>query len=84
MGRDPIEYQSNTRPANPDTYERTLEEDVKQEAVEAAWAVATGNARDLLPRFAKDQLPRRPPETPSVGAHADTEAAGRKRTVKPA
>jgi len=63
MGQDPIEYQSNTWHTNLDTYERILEDDVKKDAVEVAWCVYQLAMRDdLLPRFAKDQMPPRPPE----------------------
>src|SRR5437660_235843 len=63
MGQDPIEYQSNTWHTNLDTYERILEDDVKKDAVEVAWcAYQLAMRDDLLPRFAKDQMPPRPPE----------------------
>src|SRR5437588_12145346 len=63
MGQDPIEYQSNTWHTNLDTYERILEDDVKKDAVEVAWCGYQLAMRDdLLPRFAKDQMPPRPPE----------------------
>src|SRR5438477_8985763 len=63
MGQDPIEYQSNTWHTNLDTYERILEDDVKKDAVEVAWCVyQLAMHDDLLPRFAKDQMPPRPPE----------------------
>jgi hypothetical protein len=62
MGQDPIEYQSNTWHTNLDTYERILEGDVKQDAVEVAWCIYQLAMRnDLLPRFAKDAMPPRPP-----------------------
>src|SRR3989442_5343739 len=64
MGQDPIEYGTNTWHTNLDTYERILEDDVKKDAVEVAWCVYQLAMRDdLLPRFAKDQMPPRPPET---------------------
>src|SRR5437660_649834 len=63
MGQDPIEYQSNTWHTNLDTYERILEDDVKKDAVEVAWcAYQLAMRDDLLPRFAKDQMPPRPTE----------------------
>jgi carboxypeptidase Q len=62
MGQDPIEYQSNTWHTNLDTYERILEGDVKQDAVEVAWCIYQLAMRDdLLPRFAKDAMPPLPP-----------------------
>jgi hypothetical protein len=67
MGQDPIEYQSNTWHTNLDTYERILEDDVKRDAMEVAWAVYQLAMRDdLLPRFAKSDMPARPPETPAA------------------
>src|SRR5437588_3907675 len=63
MGQDQIEYQSKTWHDNQDTYERILEDDVKKDAVEVEWCVYQLAMRDdLLPRFAKDQMPPRPPE----------------------
>ena len=62
MGQDPIEYQSNTWHTNLDTYERILEDDVKKDAVEVAWSVYQLAMRDdLLPRFAKADMPPLPP-----------------------
>src|SRR5262245_38931433 len=67
MGQDPIEYQSNTWHTNLDTYERILEDDVKRAAMEVAWAVYQLATRDdLLPRFAKSDMPVRPPEPPAA------------------
>ncbi len=67
MGQDPIEYQSNTWHTNLDTYERILEADVRQDAVEVAWCVYQLAMRDdPLPRFARDQMPPRPPENPAT------------------
>src|SRR5882724_1588738 len=63
MGQDPIEYQTQTWHTNLDTIGRILEDDVKKDAVEVAWCVYQLAMRDdLLPRFAKDQMPPRPPE----------------------
>jgi Zn-dependent M28 family amino/carboxypeptidase len=62
MGQDPIEYGSHTWHTNLDTYERILEDDVKKDAVEVAWAVYQLAMRDeLLPRLAKEAMPPRPP-----------------------
>ena len=58
MGQDPIEYQSHTWHTNLDTYERILEDDVKDDAMVVAWAVYQLATRDdLLPRFAKSDMP---------------------------
>jgi len=69
MGQDPIEYGSHTWHTNLDTYERILEDDVKKDAVEVAWAVYQLAIRDdLLPRFAKEVMPPRPPVDPTTQA----------------
>jgi len=63
MGQDPIEYGSHTWHTNLDTYERILEDDVKDDAMVVAWAVYQLAMRDdLLPRFAKSEMPPRPVE----------------------
>jgi hypothetical protein len=68
MGQDPIEYQSNTWHTNLDTYERILEDDVKKDAVEVAWCVYQLAMRDeLLPRFARADMPAPPPPTSTPG-----------------
>jgi carboxypeptidase Q len=67
MGQDPIEYQSNTWHTNLDTYERILEDDVKKDAVTVAWCVYQLAMRDdLLPRFAKADMPPPPPAPPNA------------------
>lgn len=67
MGQDPIEYNSNTWHTNLDTYERILEDDVKKDAMVVAWSVYQLAMRDdLLPRFAKTEMPARPPATPAT------------------
>ena len=67
MGQDPIEYNSNTWHTNLDTYERILEGDVRQDAVEVAWCIYQLAMRDdLMPRFAKDAMPPLPPPSPTV------------------
>jgi carboxypeptidase Q len=67
MGQDPIEYNSHTWHTNLDTYERILEDDVKKDAVTVAWSVYQLAMRDdLLPRFAKDAMPPRPPAEPAA------------------
>ena len=63
MGQDPIEYNSNTWHTNLDTYERILEDDVKKDAMVVAWSVfELAMSDNLLPRFAKDDMPVRPQE----------------------
>jgi len=83
MGQDPIEYQSNTWHTNLDTYERILEGDVKIDAMVVAWSVyRLAMADSLLPRFAKADMPARPPENPATTPQPSTPI---KRTVsKPA
>ena len=59
--QDPIEYGSHTWHTNLDTYERIVEDDVKKSAVIVAAAVYQLAMRDeLLPRFAKDKMPKMP------------------------
>jgi Zn-dependent M28 family amino/carboxypeptidase len=63
MGQDPIEYGTNTWHTNLDTYERILEDDVKKDAMVMAWTVYQLAMRDdLLPRFAKTDMPPKPAE----------------------
>ena len=76
MGQDPIEYNSNTWHTNLDSYERILEDDVKKNAMVVAWSVYQLAMRDdLLPRFAKGDMPARPatPTTPPAATPARTE-----------
>jgi len=74
---DPIQYGTYTWHTNLDTYERVVEDDVKKAAIVLAGAVYHLAMRDeLLPRFAKDEMPRAPgtpppaqqPSTSSTGA----------------
>ena len=59
--QDPIQYQTYTWHTNLDTYERIVEDDVKKSAMVIAAAVYHLAMRDeLLPRFSKEQMPRRP------------------------
>lgn len=91
MGQDPIEYGSHTWHTNLDTYERILEDDVKKDAIVVAWAVYQLAMRDdLLPRFARSDMPAKPaeetssqPETPPVrtDAQAKRPAKGTKPQV---
>jgi hypothetical protein len=71
MGQDPIEYGTNTWHTNLDTYERILEDDVKKDATEIAWAVYQLAMRDdLLPRYTKDTMPPKPAEPPATASPA--------------
>jgi Zn-dependent M28 family amino/carboxypeptidase len=66
MGQDPIEYGTHTWHTNLDTYERILEDDVKKDAMVVAWAVYQLAIRDdLLPRFARSDMPAKPAEETS-------------------
>ena len=61
--QDPIEYNSATHHTNLDTYERVIEEDVKEAAVIVASAVYHLSMRDEpLPRLAPADMP--PPPAP--------------------
>ena len=69
--QDPIEYQSYTWHTNLDTYERVVEDDVKKAAIVVASAVYHLAMRDeQLPRFTKDDMPRRPQQPPPAPAPA--------------
>ena len=81
MGQDPIEYGTHTWHTNLDTYERILLDDVKKDAVTVAWCVYQLAMRDdLLPRFAKAEMPP-PPPTPPVEVKP-TPPVKPKKTVK--
>ncbi|HEY1306944.1 MAG TPA: M20/M25/M40 family metallo-hydrolase [Vicinamibacterales bacterium] len=68
---DPIEYQTHTWHTNLDTYERIVEEDVKQSAIVMAAMVYHLAMRDeLLPRFSKEEMPRRQGAPPPAPAQA--------------
>src|SRR5256885_290968 len=83
MGQDPIEYQSNTWHTNLDTYERILEDDVKKDAVEVAWCVYQLAMRDdLLPRFAKADMPS-PAPTPEPTPAATPRRPVTRRSARP-
>jgi Zn-dependent M28 family amino/carboxypeptidase len=65
--QDPIEYQSDTWHTNLDTYERIIEDDVKQAAIVVATTVYTLAMRDeAIPRFGADAMPKPEPETPAT------------------
>ena len=70
---DPIQYQTYTWHTNLDTYERIVEEDVKQSAIVMAAMVYHLAMRDeRLPRFSKEDMPRAPRETTPTPAPAST------------
>jgi Zn-dependent M28 family amino/carboxypeptidase len=74
MGQDPIEYGTHTWHTNLDTYERILEDDVKKDAIEVAWAVYQLAMReDLLPRYATGTMPPRPAAEPSTTTQPATQ-----------
>jgi Zn-dependent M28 family amino/carboxypeptidase len=90
MVQDPIEYSTHTWHTNLDTYERILEDDVKQAAMVVAWSIYQLAMRDeLLPRFAKGDIPPKAaaPETSSQPAtrsvRPDAEAKPRAQTTTP-
>ena len=75
---DPIQYQTYTWHTNLDTYERIVEEDVKQSAIVMAAMVYHVAMRDeRLPRFAREDMPRPPRETPPPPAPASTTSGAR-------
>ena len=74
--QDPIEYQSYTWHTNLDTYERIVEADVKKSAAIIASAIYHLAMRDeMLPRFAKADMPEAatpPPAAPTPAPTAPT------------
>jgi carboxypeptidase Q len=61
FSQDPIEYQSHTWHTNLDTYERVIEEDVKQSATAIASVLYHLAMRDeMLPRFPSTEMPSLP------------------------
>ena len=86
MGQDPIEYGTHTWHTNLDTYERILEDDVKKDAMVVAWSVYQLAMRDdLLPRFAKSDMPAKPEEISAQPATPPTrtDAQAPAKTTKP-
>jgi Zn-dependent M28 family amino/carboxypeptidase len=64
--QDPIEYGSHTWHTNLDTYERIVEEDVKNAAIVIAAAVYQLAMRDdLLPRYKSEEMPALPSASPT-------------------
>ena len=85
MGQDPIEYQTHTWHTNLDTYERILEDDVKKDAMVVAWAVYQLAMRDdLLPRFAKSDMPAKPASTEETSSQPATTPKRTEAQTKPA
>jgi hypothetical protein len=72
LQQDPIEYGSHTWHTNLDTYERIIEDDVRQAAmVVAATVYYLATREEMLPRFAPQQMPTpmpraSPTPTPAV------------------
>ncbi len=77
MGQDPIEYFTDTWHTNIDTYERIIPEDAQKAAIVAAAAIYQLAMRDeMLPSFAKaDMPPVPPPDQPGQPAAAPARAA---------
>jgi hypothetical protein len=58
FGQDPIEYNSHTHHTNLDTYERVIEQDVRDSAVVIAAALyKLAMSDDMLPRFSPSEMP---------------------------
>ena len=84
MGQDPIEYFNYTWHTNLDTYERILEDDVKKDATEVAWAVYQLAMRDnLLPRFSKDTMPPKPAAPPAEPPRTQPKPALKTKSTTP-
>ena len=65
FGQDPIEYNSHTHHTNLDNYERIVEADVKSGAIVIAGVLYELAMRDeMLPRFAKSDMPSGRPTAP--------------------
>jgi hypothetical protein len=61
FSQDPIEYQSHTWHTNLDTYERVIEDDVKESAISIASVLYHLAMRDeMLPRFQTTEMPALP------------------------
>jgi len=61
--QDPIEYNTDTHHTNLDTYERVIEEDVRDAAVIVAATLYQLAMRDeMLPRFSSTEMPAAPPQ----------------------
>ena len=83
MGQDSIEYGTHTWHTNLDTYERILEDDVKKDAMIVAWSAYQLAMRDdLLPRFARSEMPAKPAETPTAPTRAVSKAQPEAKTTR--
>lgn len=83
LGQDPIEYGSHTWHTNLDTYERILEDDVKQDAVIIATALYQLAMRDeLLPRFSRQDMPPPPPAPAATPTPTITKPAKPRKPVR--
>jgi len=61
FNQDPIEYGSHTHHTNLDTYERVIEQDVRDASIVVAGALYELAMRDEpLPRFTADKMPAKP------------------------
>jgi len=61
FGQDPIEYSTHTHHTNLDTYERVIEQDVKQSAITIASVLYHLAMRaHMLPRFTTEEMPPLP------------------------
>lgn len=85
LGQDPIEYFTDTWHTNIDTYERIIPDDVEKDAVLVAASVYQLAMRDdLIPRFAKADMPPKPePETPGASAANPARTAGSATQTSP-
>jgi carboxypeptidase Q len=58
VSQDPVEYMTDSRHTNLDTYERVLEDDLKKCAIVIAAAVyETAMREEMLPRFTRESMP---------------------------
>jgi carboxypeptidase Q len=77
LGQDPIEYFTDTWHTNLDTYERIIPDDVQKDAVLVASAIYQLAMRDdMLPRFAKADMPPKPEPEGTQPAAGATRTAG--------
>jgi carboxypeptidase Q len=68
FSQDPIQYNSHTHHTNLDTYERIIEQDVRDASVIVAATLYQLAMRDEpLPRFASDKMPPLPPQRGGSG-----------------
>lgn len=83
LNQDPIEYGSHTWHTNLDTYERVLPDDAAKSAIviaAAVWHVA--NREQMLPRFAREDMPP-PPKPPGTKPDAPKPDAPKPDAAKP-